>query len=209
MRSTPGQRGTFTEDARRAQIVDCAIEVIAELGYGATSIRKIADRVGVAMSVVLYHFGNKDDLVAAVVERGYRTLLEVMVPAVDAEGSPVGKVHAFIRTYVDYMAANRTLLLAVSEIGSNFRSREGLRLDQVPLNADIQAALAQVDLGALVGGLGRREKLAGVPVTSIAIALRGAVDGSVAQLMRDPDFDATAYGEDVAKMFDRIVGDGR
>jgi len=209
MRSTPGRRGTFTEDARRAQIVDCAIEVIAELGYSATSIRKIADRVGIAMSVVLYHFGNKDDLVAAVVERGYRTLLEVMVPAVDAEASPAGKVHAFIRTYVDYMAANRTLLLAVTDIGTNYRSREGLRLDQLQLDADVQAQLAKVELDTLVGALARRGKLAGVPVKSVAIALRGAVDGSVAQLMRDPDFDAAAYGEDVATMFDRIVGAGR
>jgi AcrR family transcriptional regulator len=209
MRSTPGQRGTFTEDARRAQIVDCAIEVIAELGYGATSIRKIADRVGVAMSVVLYHFGNKDDLVAAVVERGYRTLLEVMVPAVDAEDGPVAKVHAFIRTYVDYMATNRTLLLAVSEIGSNFRSREGLRLDQLPLDADIQAQLAKVELDTLVAALARRGKLAGVPVKSVAIALRGAVDASVAQLMRDPEFDTASYGQHVAELFDRLMGDGR
>jgi AcrR family transcriptional regulator len=161
------------------------------------------------MSVVLYHFGNKDDLVAAVVERGYRTLLEVMVPAVEAEGSPAGKVHAFIRTYVDYMAANRTLLLAVAEIGTNYRTREGLRLDQLSLDADIQAALAKVDLGTLIGALGRRGRLSGVPVTSVAIALRGAVDGSVAQLMRDPDFDAAAYGEDVVALFDRIVGDAR
>ena len=86
MRSVPGRRGTFTEDARRTQIVDCAIEVIAELGYGAASIRKIADHVGVAMSVVLYHFGNKDVLVAALVARGYDTLLAAMVPAVEAAG---------------------------------------------------------------------------------------------------------------------------
>jgi AcrR family transcriptional regulator len=32
----------------------------------------------VAMSLVLYHFGNKDELVAAIVERGYRTLLDSM-----------------------------------------------------------------------------------------------------------------------------------
>lgn len=52
----------------RIPIVECAIEVIAELGFAQASIRKIADRVGIAMSTVLYHFGNRDNLVDAVVD---------------------------------------------------------------------------------------------------------------------------------------------
>ncbi|MGH2551254.1 MAG: TetR/AcrR family transcriptional regulator, partial [Thermomicrobiales bacterium] len=46
---------SFTRTARKAQIVACAIDVIAEVGYQQASIRKIADRVGIAMSAVLYH----------------------------------------------------------------------------------------------------------------------------------------------------------
>ena len=46
-------------------------------------------------------------------------------------------------------------------------------------------------------------------MASVAIALRGALDGSVAQLMRDPNFDAQGYGEHVAELFGRIVGNAR
>src|SRR5580693_7433483 len=67
MRSTPERDGTFTERARRGQIVECAIELIAERGYGDTSIAKIAERAGIAKSVVLYHFVSKEELVGAVV----------------------------------------------------------------------------------------------------------------------------------------------
>ncbi len=74
MRSEP-KKVTFTQSARRAQIVAAAIEVIAEIGWAQTSIRKIADRVGVAMSAVLYHFGTKDNLVDAIVEEMYRSAL--------------------------------------------------------------------------------------------------------------------------------------
>jgi AcrR family transcriptional regulator len=62
--------------------VAAAIEVIAEIGWAQTSIRKIADRVGVAMSAVLYHFGTKDNLVDAIIEEMYRTALANVVPAV-------------------------------------------------------------------------------------------------------------------------------
>ena len=40
----------------------------------------------------------------------------------------------------------------------------------------------------------------------MAIALRGALDGSVAQPMRDPNFDAQGYGEHVAELFGRTSG---
>jgi AcrR family transcriptional regulator len=205
MRSTPGARGTFTEDARRTQIVDRAIEVISELGYGASSIRKIADRVGIAMSVVLYHFANKDDLVGAIVDRGYRSMLTTMVPAVDGEKTAAGKVRAYITAYIDYMDANRALLQALAEISSNYRSREGLRVDQLGVAPDIEGELVKVDLETILAtGLGEN-KLEGLCARSVAIAVRGALDASVAVIMRDPDFDARAYRDDVVEMFNRIV----
>ena len=185
--------------------MQCAVEVIAELGFAAGSIRKIADRVGVAMSVVLYHFGNKDDLVAAIVDRSYRTLLASMVPAVEAQTSAVGRVRAYIRTYMAYMGANRTQHQALAEIALSYRSRDGRRLDELPLVPDIQADLAKVDLEMLLSAGQRGGEFGGLPVRSVAIALRGALDGTVAVIMRDPDFDAPAYGEDVVEMFRRIT----
>jgi AcrR family transcriptional regulator len=205
MRSTPGTRGTFTEDARRAQIVECATEVISELGYGAASIRKIADRVGIAMSVVLYHFANKDDLVGAIVDRGYRSMLATMLPAVGGESTAAGKVRAYITAYVDYMEANRALLQALAEISSNYRSREGLRLDQLSVAPDIAVELTTVDLETILTAGHRDGEFQGLSARSVAIAVRGALDGSVAVIMRDPDFDARGYREDVTTMFNRIM----
>lgn len=205
MRSTPGARGTLTEEIRRAQIVECAVEAIAELGFARASVRKIAERVGVAMSVVLYHFGNKDELVAAIVDRAHRTLLTSMVPAVEAENSAGGKVRAFIRTYMAYMGAHRTQHQALAEIASNYRSRDGLRLDELQIAPDIQAALAEVELETLLSTGQRKGEFGGLPVRSVAIALRGALDGAVTAIMRDADFDAAAYGEDVVEIFGRIA----
>lgn len=59
--------------------------MIAELGYAQASIRRIADRVGVAMSVVPYHVKSKDELIAAVVEEMYRDAFAVVVNGVVAD----------------------------------------------------------------------------------------------------------------------------
>ena len=50
---------TFTEQARRRQIVEGALEVIAEQGYPQASLARIAEHIGIAKSAVLYHFTNK------------------------------------------------------------------------------------------------------------------------------------------------------
>jgi AcrR family transcriptional regulator len=44
--------------------VGCAIEVIAEVGFAQASIRKIADRVGIATSAV--HYAPRGSFVARV-----------------------------------------------------------------------------------------------------------------------------------------------
>ena len=58
--ATAGQKDrTFTETARRAQIVAAAIDTIAELGYGQASMARIAERVGITKGVIAYHFDGK------------------------------------------------------------------------------------------------------------------------------------------------------
>jgi hypothetical protein len=77
------------------------------------------------------------------------------------------------------------------------------------LAPDVQAELAKVDLETILRTGRRGGGFGDVPVKSVAIALRGALDGSVAQIMRDSSFDAAGYGEHVAEMFDRVIGGKR
>src|SRR5690349_11588172 len=46
---------TFVETARRAQIVDAAIDVLAEHGYPNTSFAKIAARAGLSSTGMISH----------------------------------------------------------------------------------------------------------------------------------------------------------
>ncbi|MER6394497.1 MULTISPECIES: helix-turn-helix domain-containing protein [unclassified Kitasatospora] len=52
----------------RARIVAVALELFSEQGYEQTSLREIADRLGVTKAALYYHFKTKDDIVHGIVQ---------------------------------------------------------------------------------------------------------------------------------------------
>ncbi|MFH8793497.1 TetR/AcrR family transcriptional regulator [Streptomyces sp. NPDC017941] len=53
---------TFTEQARRRQLVECTIDLISTHGLPATSLSAIAAAAGLSKAAFLYHFSSKDNL---------------------------------------------------------------------------------------------------------------------------------------------------
>lgn len=78
MSSTPkaADRRVARGDATRSQILAAAREVLAADGYSGTSTRAVAERAGVQLSLVHYHFGGKRGLLAAVLEYENEQLVE-------------------------------------------------------------------------------------------------------------------------------------
>lgn len=204
MRSTLGHElhRTFTETARRKQIVDCAIEVVAELGYAKASVRKIADRVGVAMSVVLYHFTNKDELVGAIVTEIYRSAITAILPAVQAEETAAGKLRAYIRANAAFIDTHRAHHVALLDIGSSFRSATGRRLDEMDVDAQLGDELAALDIESILRLGKEKGEFRPLPERAIAVAVRGALNSAVLEASHDPGFDLVGYGDELADVFD-------
>src|SRR5215469_9555618 len=63
-RSNASVRGADT----RRRLIETAIEVFATHGYDGTSTRLLAERAGVNLPAIQYHFGSKEGLYRAVVE---------------------------------------------------------------------------------------------------------------------------------------------
>ena len=62
-------RGEYAKTgAKRTAILDAALEVFAESGYGGTSVREIARRAGIDHATLLHHFPHKPLLLQAVLE---------------------------------------------------------------------------------------------------------------------------------------------
>ena len=196
---------TFTQTARRAQIVTAAIEVIAEIGWAQTSIRKIADRVGVAMSAVLYHFGNKDNLVDAIIEEMYRSALAAVAPALQAEITSAGKLAAYIRANIAYFDSHRTQLAALAQLGTDYQPTDSRRFDELGMTDELREELAVLDPTPILVAGQQDHEFGDFSTGSMALALRGAVNAVVEKILRDPDFDARSYADDLVDIFSRVV----
>ena len=112
-----GQReSTFIEDARRTQIVEGAITVIAEHGYRNASLARIAQHLGISRGLISYHFSGKAELIAQVLVTVYTDAAAVMGVRVDAEQTPAGRLEAYVRSNIDYIRDNPARMVAVSAI---------------------------------------------------------------------------------------------
>jgi AcrR family transcriptional regulator len=77
MSSTPktADQRVVRGDATRSQILAAAREVLAADGYSGASTRAVAERAGVQLSLVHYHFGGKRGLFSAVLAHENEQLL--------------------------------------------------------------------------------------------------------------------------------------
>ena len=88
----PRPRGTYAKGiARRQEILDRAIEVFAQRGGQRTSLRAIAQEVGVTHAALTHYFGSLDELLVAVYrEAAARPGLKAAEPSAKApDGGPV------------------------------------------------------------------------------------------------------------------------
>ncbi|MFE9106624.1 TetR/AcrR family transcriptional regulator [Actinomadura geliboluensis] len=68
----------------RQRILDATVEIAAERGYEGTSIALVSERSGLPRSSIYWHFRDKDDLLAAVIERSYHLWRDRLFAAASA-----------------------------------------------------------------------------------------------------------------------------
>ena len=71
----PKRRRRTDGEISRTRILDAATEIAAERGYEGTSIGAVSAKCGLPASSIYWHFKDKDDLLAAVIESSFSTWL--------------------------------------------------------------------------------------------------------------------------------------
>jgi|SRR4051812_1083984 AcrR family transcriptional regulator len=74
----PANGSQLRADRTRALVIDETIRCILEEGFAAASAKHITERAGVTWGVVQYHFGDRDGLLMAVVDKGFAELTEAL-----------------------------------------------------------------------------------------------------------------------------------
>ena len=89
---SPRRKRRANGEESRRRILDAAMDVAGERGYEGTSIALVSAKCGLPASSIYWHFKDKDDLIAAVIERSFGTWLAAMtVPGAEA-GTPEQRV---------------------------------------------------------------------------------------------------------------------
>jgi AcrR family transcriptional regulator len=92
---------------RERQMLAVAEQTFVELGYQATSMDQIAERVGVSKPMIYEYFGSKEGLLLACVRRVHEDLRAATSTAVTGATSPRGALEAGLRAYFVFMEGHR------------------------------------------------------------------------------------------------------
>jgi AcrR family transcriptional regulator len=76
--SRGGRKKRSNGEASRLRILGAAAEIAGERGYEGTSIALVSAKCGLPASSIYWHFKNKDDLLAAVIERSFGVWLDAL-----------------------------------------------------------------------------------------------------------------------------------
>ncbi|MBO9522352.1 MAG: TetR/AcrR family transcriptional regulator [Nocardioidaceae bacterium] len=120
------RRSSTSPVSSRDAILTVAVELFAERGYHATSMREVAQRVGVVPAALYNHFDGKD---AIFVELGTR-YFDAMYPALEAarhaEGDAADRLAAMVAASVNTAAGLRAEHMMLTDEWRTIRRSEAL-----------------------------------------------------------------------------------
>src|SRR2546429_4986714 len=83
-----GSAGATPRTDTRSRVQKVALELFAEQGYEKTSLREIADRLGVTKAALYYHFKSKEEIVWTIVDDYLAEVDEVIAWAGEQPATP-------------------------------------------------------------------------------------------------------------------------
>lgn len=141
----------------RSRIQQVAIELFAERGYEATSLREIAEALGVTKAALYYHFRTKEEIIDSLIE-DQLARIEALIEWAEGQPRTAQTRREFIRRYSDLLVEHNhhqvmrffernQSSMAKHRAGAAMRSRMMQMLDilcdrDAPLADQVRASLA-------------------------------------------------------------------
>ncbi|MER6844070.1 TetR/AcrR family transcriptional regulator [Streptomyces platensis] len=191
---------TFTERARRRQLIDATIDLISTRGYPATSLSAIAERAGLSKAAVLYHFSSKDNLTRAALEQVIGQFSAYVTERLARAAGPREAIVAYVRAMIGYQQANRRQVRVITEMlldddggtrlktpGSHDTHRRWRRLAELLTEGQKAGVLREFD------------------TQTVALAIGGAIDGVIAHWLAHPELDLDAAAAELEEFTLRAI----
>ncbi len=101
----------------RTRVLDAAVGLFGTRGYEATSLDQVAEASGVRKQTVLYHYGDKEGLLTAVIDRSAADLAAALERGLARQGlAGWARVEAVVRATFRLAASRPALLGLVREV---------------------------------------------------------------------------------------------
>jgi AcrR family transcriptional regulator len=145
-------RSTARGEASREHLLDCAVELLREGGYGRVTLSALCERADISATSVYWHFGSKAGLLEALLERVSSRHTERIRSAVkDAPGGPADRLEQMLsqvrKLVLEQPLGSLTGVALLSEgkvVAADLREtlKESRRREVELLAADFDAELA-------------------------------------------------------------------
>ena len=173
MPDRPRARGNAAE-----RILAAAADCVSALGAAQVSMQDVADSAGVSKALIHYHFRDRDELLARLVDWLGAELVAGEAAALD-EGGPEPGLDRLWRWLADALRSGR--VRALVELGLE----RGAPVRQAVLRArDARRAVATVTIERLFADFGLQPRLPAPLVADVTVAF---VDGLAGEVAVEPD----------------------
>ncbi|QBE49179.1 TetR/AcrR family transcriptional regulator [Leucobacter triazinivorans] len=108
------QRGIRT----RMALLEAAGRVFSRMEYDKAKLKDISDDAGISLGSLYFHFGNKDDVAAAVLDAQQERMTEVLSSVVETEGSSLGRLLDLLDGVAELISADALVQAGIRLVGS-------------------------------------------------------------------------------------------
>jgi TetR/AcrR family transcriptional regulator, cholesterol catabolism regulator len=90
-----------SKPVRRADIIAAAASLFAEVGYERTTVRQLAQKLGLMTGSIFHHFGTKEEILVAVMSHALEDANDRLVEAVGSANEPKERLRAAIEAHLE------------------------------------------------------------------------------------------------------------
>lgn len=177
------------------QIIDAAVEVIAENGYHASQVAKIAKKANVADGTIYLYFKNKEDILVSVFKEKMGKFIEATVKAIETKETASEKLLTLIEMHFRQLSESPHLAI-VTQLELR-QSKQELRHE---INKVLKSYLDVID-EIIAQGIKENEIRKEVNPKLIRQMIFGTLDETVTTwVMKSQRYDLVRQAEEVHKL---------
>lgn len=96
------------DSPRRRELTRLAAQLFVQEGFDRTTVRMLAQEMGIKSGSLFHHFRDKQEILCAVIEEGTQNALAIAREALEAsEPNPEARLHAMARAHLETLLTDR------------------------------------------------------------------------------------------------------